>query len=111
MDYRKENLGRATFIMLDKLNVDAAKLNPIETPENAPRYEPRSCFYGISTVMIGLMNGSCDDCSSLFDLIQPKNATYAKAFYHAVQDTLVATDMDQALRYVAVLPVKWIHPY
>jgi len=34
---RKENLGRATFIMLDKLNIDAAKMNQIATPENAPR--------------------------------------------------------------------------
>jgi len=34
----------------------------------------------------------------LFDLIQVKNAAHAKAFYFAVQDTLVATDMDQALR-------------
>jgi structural maintenance of chromosome 4 len=66
---RKNNLGRGNFICLDKLpNRD---LSPIETPENAPR---------------------------LFDLIKAKDGKFLPAFYHSLQNTLVAKDLAQANR-------------
>ncbi|KAJ3052650.1 hypothetical protein HK097_005927, partial [Rhizophlyctis rosea] len=66
---KNQNLGRATFICLDKLrNWD---MSQIQTPENVPR---------------------------LFDLIQPKNQKFAPAFYQVLQDTLVAKDLQQANR-------------
>ncbi|KAL2268387.1 hypothetical protein VTJ83DRAFT_3233 [Remersonia thermophila] len=66
---RKTNLGRANFMCLDKLRV--RDMSPINTPENAPR---------------------------LFDLIKPKDDKFRPAFYHALQDTLVAKDLAQANR-------------
>ncbi|KAL2137112.1 hypothetical protein VTI74DRAFT_8744 [Chaetomium olivicolor] len=66
---RKTNLGRGNFICLDKLRV--RDLSPIQTPENAPR---------------------------LFDLVKPKDDKFRPAFYHALQDTLVAKDLEQANR-------------
>ena len=70
IDYlRKNNLGRANFILLDKL---AKKdLSPIQTPEQAPR---------------------------LFDLVKPKDPVFAPAFYSVMQNTLVAKDLEQANR-------------
>lgn len=68
IDYlRKNNLGYARFILLDKLR--KFNLNPIQTPHNVPR---------------------------LFDLIQPQEPKFAPAFYSVLQDTLVATDMREA---------------
>lgn len=66
---RKTNLGRGNFICLDKLRV--RDIQPIQTPENAPR---------------------------LFDLIKAKEDKFRPAFYHALQDTLVAKDLAQANR-------------
>ncbi|KAF6834897.1 nuclear condensin complex subunit smc4 [Colletotrichum musicola] len=66
---RKTNLGRGNFMCLDKLRV--RDMNPIQTPENAPR---------------------------LFDLVNPKEEKFRPAFYHALQDTLVANDLAQANR-------------
>ncbi|KAJ3044213.1 hypothetical protein HDV00_002891 [Rhizophlyctis rosea] len=66
---KQQNLGRATFICLDKLR--QWDMSPIQTPENVPR---------------------------LFDLIQPKHQKFAPAFYQALQDTLVAKDLQQANR-------------
>ncbi|KAL2143487.1 hypothetical protein VTI28DRAFT_10408 [Corynascus sepedonium] len=66
---RKTNLGRGNFICLDKLRT--RDLSPIQTPENAPR---------------------------LFDLVKPKDDKFRPAFYHALQDTLVAKDLAQANR-------------
>ncbi|KAK2043091.1 hypothetical protein LZ31DRAFT_336356 [Colletotrichum somersetense] len=66
---RKTNLGRGNFMCLDKLRV--RDMNPIQTPENAPR---------------------------LFDLVTPKEERFRPAFYHALQDTLVANDLAQANR-------------
>lgn len=67
---RAQNVGRASFIVLEKLahNNNMAKQS---TPENVPR---------------------------LFDLIKPKDARFAPAFYKAVGDTLVAENMEQANR-------------
>lgn len=66
---RKTNLGRGNFICLDKLR--ARDMSPIQTPENAAR---------------------------LFDLVKPKEDKFRPAFYHALQDTLVAKDLAQANR-------------
>lgn len=66
---RKNNLGRGNFMCLEKLG--RRDLSPIQTPENVPR---------------------------LFDLIKPKDPMYLPAFYHSLQDTLVAKDLQQANR-------------
>ena len=65
---RSANLGRATFIALEKLTKPTGKF---PTPENIPR---------------------------LFDLITPREPSFASAFYFALRDTLVAEDLKQANR-------------
>ncbi|CAN8104891.1 unnamed protein product [Discula destructiva] len=74
---RKTNMGRGNFICLDKLR--SRDLSAIHTPENAPR---------------------------LFDLVKPKDDKFLPAFYHALQDTLVATDLAQANR-IAYGAKRW----
>ncbi|EEB05847.2 condensin complex subunit Cut3 [Schizosaccharomyces japonicus yFS275] len=70
IDYlRRHNLGRASFILLDKLA--RRNLSRISTPENSPR---------------------------LFDLIKFKDEKFAPAFYSVLQNTLVANDLEQANR-------------
>lgn len=70
IDYlRKNNLGRANFILLDRL--PKRDMSPISTPENVPR---------------------------LFDLVKPKEPRFAPAFYSVLRDTLVAKDLQQANR-------------
>ncbi|KAI9778170.1 MAG: hypothetical protein M1816_004254 [Peltula sp. TS41687] len=66
---RKNNLGRAKFILLDRL--PQKDLSPISTPEGVPR---------------------------LFDLVKPKDDKFPPAFYSVLQDTLVAKDLSQANR-------------
>lgn len=74
---RKTNLGRGNFMCLDKLgNRD---MSPIETPENVPR---------------------------LFDLIKAKHDKFQPAFYHSLQNTLVAKDLAQANR-IAYGAKRW----
>lgn len=74
---RKTNLGRGNFMCLDKLRVRG--MDPMQTPENAPR---------------------------LFDLITAKDNKFRPAFYHALQDTLVAKDLAQANR-IAYGAKRW----
>ena len=74
---RKTNLGRGNFMCLDKLR--ARDFSPINTPENAPR---------------------------LFDLVRAKEERFRPAFYHALQDTLVAADLAQANR-IAFGAKRW----
>ncbi|KAK6537942.1 hypothetical protein TWF694_010838 [Orbilia ellipsospora] len=74
---RKNNLGRAKFILLDRL--PKRNLEPIQTPENVPR---------------------------LFDLVKPKLEIYKPAFYSVLQDTLVAADLTQANR-IAYGAKRW----
>ncbi|KAH7028867.1 nuclear condensin complex subunit Smc4 [Microdochium trichocladiopsis] len=74
---RKTNLGRGNFMCLDKLR--ARGMDQIQTPENAPR---------------------------LFDLIRAKEDRFRPAFYHALQDTLVAKDLAQANR-IAYGAKRW----
>ena len=70
IDYlRKNNLGRANIILLDRLA--RRDLNPIDTPEQVPR---------------------------LFDLINAKEESYRPAFFSVLQNTLVAKDLEQANR-------------
>ncbi|KAI0687981.1 RecF/RecN/SMC [Cytidiella melzeri] len=66
---RKQNVGRASFMVLDKLSPRG--MEKVQTPENVPR---------------------------LFDLIKPKEPRFAPAFYKGVGDTLVAENLDQANR-------------
>ncbi|KAK7470998.1 Structural maintenance of chromosomes protein 4 [Stygiomarasmius scandens] len=68
---RNQNIGRASFIVLEKLNFSPNQLQKMSTPENVPR---------------------------LFDLITFKDPKFAPAFYKALSDTLVAENMDQANR-------------
>ena len=70
IDYlRKNNLGRANIILLDRLA--RRDLSLIDTPENVPR---------------------------LFDLVQTKDESYRPAFFSVLQNTLVAKDLEQANR-------------
>lgn len=74
---RKNNLGRANFILLDRL---ARKdLTPMQTPENVPR---------------------------LFDLVRPKEEIFRPAFYSIMHNTLVARDLEQANR-IAYGAKRW----
>jgi structural maintenance of chromosome 4 len=74
---RKNNVGRANFIVLDRL--PERDLSSIQTPENAPR---------------------------LFDLVKPKLPKFAAAFYSVLHDTIVAKDLTQANR-VAYGAKRW----
>ncbi|KAF7586951.1 hypothetical protein BBP40_007989 [Aspergillus hancockii] len=70
IDYlRKNNLGRANFILLDRL--PRRDMSTVFTPESVPR---------------------------LFDLVKPKDPKFAPAFYSVMQNTLVAKDLEQANR-------------
>ncbi len=73
-------LGQAEFIVLGQLADYKSVMAPIETPESAPR---------------------------LFDLIKVKDAAVAPAFYKGMQNTLVATDIDQAMRISNVGGKRW----
>ncbi|ODN78385.1 hypothetical protein L202_04024 [Cryptococcus amylolentus CBS 6039] len=66
---RKGNIGRANIMVLEKL--PARVPAAIQTPENVPR---------------------------LFDLIKPKDAKFAPAFFKGLGNTLVANDLEQAQR-------------
>ncbi|KAK3628795.1 Structural maintenance of chromosomes protein 4 [Elasticomyces elasticus] len=78
IDYlRKNNLGRANFILLDRL--PQRDLSPIDTPENVPR---------------------------LFDLVKSKHDRFKPAFYSVLQNTLVAKDLEQANR-IAYGAKRW----
>ncbi len=78
IDYlRKNNLGRANFILLDRLA--QRDLSAIETPENVPR---------------------------LFDLVKSKHEKFGPAFYSVLQNTLVARDLEQANR-IAYGAKRW----
>jgi len=76
---RKYNLGRASFIPLDKQKKGAHD-RVVETPENAPR---------------------------LFDLISPANYAITPALYLAVGNTLVAPDLETASRWAYEYSRRW----
>ncbi|CAK9829684.1 Structural maintenance of chromosomes protein 4 [Anthophora retusa] len=69
---RQNDIGRATFIPLEKQQRLLSRCKQkIQTPENVPR---------------------------LFDLIRVEDEKVLPAFYYGLQDTLVANDLDQAVR-------------
>jgi structural maintenance of chromosome 4 len=76
---RKYNLGRASFIPLDKQKKGAHD-QLVETPEGAPR---------------------------LLDLITPTNFAVAPAMYLAVGNTLVAQDLETATRWAYDFSKRW----
>lgn len=76
---RKHNLGRASFICLDKLKKGAHD-RVVETPENAPR---------------------------LFDLINPARAELAPALFLTIGNTLVAPDLETASRWCYDFGKRW----
>jgi structural maintenance of chromosome 4 len=73
---RKHSLGKATFIILEKLAY-------LQTPMTATVAPPESV-------------------SRLFDLVRPKTDALRLAFYFALRDTLVADDLEQAVRYAEI---------
>lgn len=75
---RSQNVGRASFIVLDKLSDRG--MERIQTPENVPR---------------------------LFDLIKPKEPRFAPAFYKGVFNTLVADNLEQANRIAFGTGRRW----
>lgn len=78
IDYlRKNNLGRANVILLDRLA--QRDLSSIETPEDVPR---------------------------LFDLVRSKHDRFKPAFFSVLQNTLVAKDLTQANR-IAYGAKRW----
>ena len=76
---RKQNIGRASFLVLEKLPVDG-RLDKIATPENVPR---------------------------LFDLVKPKDTKFAPAFFKGLGNTLVVDDLDQANRIAYGQQKRW----
>jgi structural maintenance of chromosome 4 len=76
---RKHNLGRASFIPLDKMKKGAHD-RAVETPEGAPR---------------------------LLELIAPSNFSITPAIFLAVGNTLVAPDLDTATRWAYDYPKRW----
>lgn len=76
---RKYNLGRASFIPLDKQKKGAHD-RAVETPESAPR---------------------------LFDLISPANYAITPALYLAIGNTLVAPDLETATRWAYDFSKRW----
>lgn len=74
---RKNNLGRANFILLDRLS--QRDMSPMETPENVPR---------------------------LFDLVRSKDEKFRPAFFSVLQHTLVAENLEQANR-IAYGAKRW----
>ena len=76
---RKSNLGRASFIPLDKMKKGAHD-RAVETPEGAPR---------------------------LFDLISPGHFSITPAIFLAVGMTLVAPDLETATRWAYDFGKRW----
>mmetsp|Transcript_9903 Transcript_9903/g.32675 ORF Transcript_9903/g.32675 Transcript_9903/m.32675 type:complete len:1366 (+) Transcript_9903:88-4185(+) len=69
---KQQQLGRASFIVLDQLTQWKARAaQKIQTPSNAPR---------------------------LYDVVEQADAKFATAFYMALRDTLVAPDLDAAMK-------------
>ncbi|XP_052471878.1 structural maintenance of chromosomes protein 4 [Carassius gibelio] len=77
---KSQNIGVATFIGLDKMNVWQQSMASISTPENIPR---------------------------LFDMVRVKDESVRPAFYFALRDTLVAGDLEQATRVAFQKDKRW----
>ncbi|XP_048397870.1 structural maintenance of chromosomes protein 4 isoform X2 [Stegostoma tigrinum] len=77
---KKQNIGVATFICLDKMKVWERNMGRIQTPEKVPR---------------------------LFDMVKIKDEAIRPAFYFALRDTLVAKDLEQATRVAFQKDKRW----
>ncbi|KGL84187.1 Structural maintenance of chromosomes protein 4, partial [Tinamus guttatus] len=77
---KRAGFGVATFIALDKMAVWEKNMTKIPTPENMPR---------------------------LFDLVKVKDEQMRQAFYFALRDTVVANNMDQAIRIAFQGEKRW----
>lgn len=77
---KKQNIGVATFIGLDKMKVSEKNMDKIQTPENIPR---------------------------LFDMVKIQDEQIRPAFYFALRDTLVADNLDQATRVAFQKDKRW----
>uniref|UniRef100_A0A674IQW8 Structural maintenance of chromosomes protein n=1 Tax=Terrapene triunguis TaxID=2587831 RepID=A0A674IQW8_9SAUR len=77
---KSQGIGVATFIALDKMRVWEKSMNKIQTPENTPR---------------------------LFDVVKVKDEKIRHAFYFALRDTLVANNLDQAIRVAFQKDKRW----
>ena len=76
---RKNGLGRANFIPLDKMNKGVHD-RQVETPENAPK---------------------------LIDLITPSHPSIVPALHHAIGTTLVAPDLETGTRWAYDYGKRW----
>jgi structural maintenance of chromosome 4 len=76
---RRNNLGRASFIPLDKAPKGAHD-RIVETPEGAPR---------------------------LFDLVSPQNVSATPALFLGIGNTLVAPDLETATRWAFDFSKRW----
>ncbi|XP_041125868.1 structural maintenance of chromosomes protein 4 [Polyodon spathula] len=77
---KKQNVGVATFIGLDKMKVWENKMAKIQTPENIPR---------------------------LFDMVKVQDEAILPAFYFALRNTLVADHLEQATRLAFQKDKRW----
>ncbi|MBN3310461.1 SMC4 protein, partial [Amia calva] len=77
---KRQNIGVATFIGLDKMKVWERSMGKIQTPENIPR---------------------------LFDMVKVKDEAVRPAFYFALRDTLVADNLEQATRLAFQKDKRW----
>ncbi|KAK1168475.1 structural maintenance of chromosomes protein 4 [Acipenser oxyrinchus oxyrinchus] len=77
---KKQNVGVATFIGLDKMKVWENKMAKIQTPENIPR---------------------------LFDMVKVQDKAVLPAFYFALRNTLVADHLEQATRLAFQKDKRW----
>ncbi|XP_061861791.1 structural maintenance of chromosomes protein 4 isoform X2 [Colius striatus] len=77
---KAEGIGVATFLALDKMAVWEKKMQKISTPENVPR---------------------------LFDMVTVKDEKMRQAFYFALQDTLVASNLEEATRIAFQKEKRW----
>jgi len=87
IDYlRAKKLGRATFIVLEKIQYLQEQMNQY-VPDKMSKKEK---------------------CPRLFDLVRPRDEEVTIAFYYAMRNTLVAKTLDQASK-VAYKGTKCIH--
>ena len=83
IDYlRKNGLGRANFILLDRLPQRDLSPSAVELPEG-------------------------NDAPRLFDLVRARDERFRPAFYSVLQNTLVARDLEQANRIAYGGPRRW----
>uniref|UniRef100_A0A7M4FW58 Structural maintenance of chromosomes protein n=1 Tax=Crocodylus porosus TaxID=8502 RepID=A0A7M4FW58_CROPO len=77
---KRQGIGVATFIALDKMSEWTQHMSKIQTPENIPR---------------------------LFDLVEVKDEKILPAFYFALRNTLVANNLEQATRVAFQKNKRW----